>query len=111
MNQARKAIYRDFVPKFLGLDLHDRDFYQKQNTSTFKKLFNAQDNVICFILDGTYQRIEKSQNHEFQFDTYSMQKNQNLLKPMAVICPNGRIAECYTNFKATQNDANVRIIK
>ena len=107
LNQIRTAIYRDVVPQFVGLDLKDRDFYLSQNTETLKTLYDLNEDAICWIIDGGYQRCQKSQNNEFQYTTFSAQKGQNLFHPCLIVTPTGFIVDCFVNFEANKNDAEI----
>ena len=101
----RKALYKEFVPFYLGANSKNRDFFVKQNTKMVKKLYNLKQNDLVLVADGTYCRIEKSCNHQFQYDSYSSQKFQNLVKPFFITTANGYIVDCYGPFMGRHNDS------
>ena len=74
--QIRKSIYSDFVPHFLGSD-KPREFYVNHNNESVRALFNLKRNQLVLIADGTYLQCEKSRNNDFQYLTYSGQKNSH----------------------------------
>jgi hypothetical protein len=106
LSQARISIYKDFVPFFLGAASRTRDFFLQHNTDSVNELFRLVD-TLAIVVDGTYIRIEKSFNNEFQYKTYSEQKKQNLLKPFLITCADGYIVDCHVPFAANKNDANI----
>jgi hypothetical protein len=59
------------------------------------------------VVDGSYARIEKSSNNDFQYSTYSQQKKDSLIKPFIICCCDGYIIDCYGPFKAVQNEATI----
>ena len=105
--QIRKAIYQDFVSLYLGARSRTREFFCSRNTKTCRKLHKLQDDDLALIADGTYIRCEKSRNIPFQYNSYSKQKLDNLLKPFLLICPDGYIVDCYGPFRANLNDADI----
>lgn len=108
LSQIRIAINENFVPLFLGAKSRTREFFLEHNTPTCNELFNFDNQgLLCAIADGTYTRIEKSANNEFQYNSYSGQKLQHLLKPFLICCPDGYIIDCYVGFKANENDAAI----
>ena len=66
-----------------------------------------EDDELAVIVDGTYTKLEKSANNDFQYQSYSMQKQYNLLKPFIVCCADGYFIDCYGPFEATSNDAKI----
>ena len=64
LEQIRIAIFKDFVPFYLGSN-KSREFFLKHNTTQSQELFNLDDQTLCLIADGTYTRLEKSRNNEF----------------------------------------------
>lgn len=56
------------------------------------------DDDLAIIADGTYCRIEKSSNNTFQYNIWSEQKKDNLIKPFTICCSNGYFIECYGPF-------------
>lgn len=103
----RKAIYHDFVPYFLGANSRSREFFISHNNDSSKELFNLSEDHLAVVIDGTYARIEKSSNNKFQYDTWSGQKVDSLIKPFTVCCTDGYFIDCYGPFKANQNDATI----
>ena len=106
LNQIRLAIYKDFVPKFLGSN-NDRQFFLKFNTVMTHNLHDLEDDVLVLIADGTSCKIQKSSNNEFQYKTYSMQKTASLFKPFIICCADGYIVDCYGPFAANVNDSTI----
>lgn len=104
--QARKAIHKDFVSIFLGAN-RTRDQFLKHNTIFSSELHNIQKEKLVVIADGTYCRIEKSANNNFQYKSYSSQKKDNLFKPFIFCCADGYIIDCYGPFEAKWNDAKI----
>jgi len=105
--QIRTHIYRDITPRYVGFANVTRKFLLNQVTDTVKVLYGIQADQLVLILDGGYQRHEKSCNNEFQSGTFSGQKKQNLLKPFIVTTPSGYIVECYVDMDATWNDDRI----
>jgi hypothetical protein len=62
---------------------------------------------LAIIADGTYTRLEKSSNNEFQYVSYSLQKSTNLIKPFILCCADGYFIDCYGPFTANNNDADI----
>ena len=104
--QIRSAIHEQFVPLYLGAN-KKKDFFLGHNTRSAKILHKMTDDQLVIIADGTYARLEKSANNDFQYVSYSMQKNQNLVKPFIVCCADGYIVDCYGPFQANQNDTHI----
>ena len=73
LSQIRKAIYRDFVPLFLG-STKERSFYLNHNNIMATKLHDLSEDVLVIIVDGTYCRLQKSANNEFQYSCWSNKK-------------------------------------
>ncbi len=71
LRQIRESIYKYFTPKFIGFKNKNREFFIRHNTPSVKQLFDVDENTICLLIDGGYQRIEQSQNNDFQSNTYS----------------------------------------
>ncbi|CAF0991642.1 unnamed protein product [Brachionus calyciflorus] len=107
LEQIRIAINKEFVPFFLGTSNKNRDFFLKHNTSTAIELFDLKNDELVIVADGTYCRLEKSANNQFQYDTYSEQKKDSLFKPFVICCADGFIIDCYGAFAAYQNDSNI----
>ena len=108
LDEIRTAIYKHFVPKYLGAS-KEREFYLKFNTMMASRINNQalpSDNLIL-VADGTYHKIEKSANNEMQYKIYSSQKSENLFKPFVICCADGYIVDCYGPFAANKNDATI----
>ncbi len=106
LDQIRNAIYSDIVPHFLGANKH-RDYFLKFNTIMTHELHKLTEDDLVIVVDGTYTRIEKSLNNNFQYKTYSVQKKASLFKPFLVCCADGYIIDCYGPFSANENDASI----
>jgi hypothetical protein len=106
LDDIRNAIYKCFVPRYLGAN-KDRAFYIKFNTTMGLKLHDIPSDNLVLVADGTYHKIEKSANNEMQYKTYSGQKKDNLFKPFIICCADGYIVDCYGPFAANQNDATI----
>lgn len=105
--QIRHAINEEFVPLFLGAN-KGKDFFLKHNTVRVRALHDFGTNeILAVIADGTYTRIEKSFNNDFQYMSYSVQKSQNLIKPFILCCTDGYFIDCYGPFQANMNDAQI----
>ena len=104
--QIRVAMNEEIVPLFLGTR-NGREFFLNHNTDSVKELHQLEDDVLVVIIDGTYTRLEKSSNNEFQYLSYSMQKNHNLVKPFIICCADGYFIDCYGPFQANLNDAQI----
>jgi hypothetical protein len=64
LKQVRKALDRDFTPRFLGLKSQTRDFFAEKNSETARTLYDINDNAIVLICDGYfifYKKIDKIQ--------------------------------------------------
>jgi hypothetical protein len=106
LSQIRNAIYNDFVPFFLGAN-KQREFYLQHNNSTVIELHQLKREDLAIFVDGTYSRIEKSSNNQFQYKSWSQQKQDLLIKPFIICCADGYFIECYGPFQANQNDAKI----
>jgi hypothetical protein len=104
--QIREAINKDFVPYFLG-SKKNRDFFLKHNNVTTSELHSMKEDQLAVFVDGTYNRLEKSSNNDFQYKCWSMQKMDLLIKPFIICCADGYIIDCYGPFQANQNDAKI----
>jgi hypothetical protein len=106
LSQIRNAINIEFVPKFLGAN-KDREYFLKHNTQSVKILHDFTDDMLAVIADGTYTRLEKSANNNFQYLSFSKQKLDHLIKPFIMCCADGYFIDCYGPFAANVNDANI----
>jgi len=104
--QIKSAMNDEVVPVFLGAN-KGKEYLLNHNTTSVKVLHNLADDVLAVIADGTYTRLEKSSNNDFQYNSYSMQKSQNLVKPCIICCADGYFIDCYGPFKANLNDAQI----
>jgi len=106
LEQIRNAMNEEFVPQFLGTK-KGIEFFLKHNTESVKILHDFTDETLAVIADGTYTRLEKSSNNEFQYVSYSLQKLDHLIKPFILCCADGYFIDCYGQFRATFNDADI----
>jgi hypothetical protein len=106
LEQIRNAMNEEFVPQFLGTK-KGIEFFLKHNTESVKILHDFTDETLAVIADGTYTRLEKSSNNEFQYVSYSLQKLDHLIKPFILCCADGYFIDCYGPFRATFNDADI----
>lgn len=106
LSQIRVAINKDFVPFYLGAN-KPRDFYIKHNNEMVQELLKLKNDELVIICDGTYKHIEKSSNNEMQYRTWSVQKSASLFKPFIICCADGYIIDCYGDFDANMNDAQI----
>ena len=93
LSQIRAAIYKEFVPLFLGAK-KPRKFFVEHCNITKKHLHDLKDDDLAIVADGTYTRLEKSANNQVQYDCWSEQKCDLLLKPFIICCPDGWIIDC-----------------
>jgi hypothetical protein len=106
LSQIRIAINNDFVPFFLGAK-KDKEYFIQHNTESIKALHNLDNETLAIVVDGTYTKLEKSSNNDFQYLSYSMQKFHNLIKPFIICCADGYFIDCYGPFPANKNDAEI----
>lgn len=106
LEQIRVAINKDFVPYYLG-STKNRDFYVKHNNATVTILHELKKHDLAVIVDSTYTRLEKSSNNQFQYNCWSQQKMDLLIKPFIICCADGYIIDCYGPFQADWNDAQI----
>ena len=104
--QIREAMNDEFVPLFLGAN-KGKEFFLKHNTNSVKILHELDNDVLAVIADGTYTKLEKSANNDFQYLSYSIQKSHNLIKPFILCCADGYFIDCYGPFQANMNDAHI----
>ena len=105
--QIRNAIYKDFVPFFLGASSRSREFFINHNTETARILYDLKSDDLVAVADGTYCRIEKSANNDLQYKSWSGQKKDSLIKPFLISCADGYIIDCYGPFAANENDSRI----
>lgn len=58
LSQIRAAIYKDFVPLFLGAK-KPRKFFINHSNVTTKHLHDLKDDDLAIVADGTYTRLER----------------------------------------------------
>ena len=85
----------------------NREFVLRFNTIITQSLFDLEDDVLDLIADSTSCRIQKSNNNQFQYKTYSSQKKDSLFKPFIICCADGYIVDCYDPFAANDNDSKI----
>ena len=107
LKQIRMAINKDFVPFFLGAKSRQRKFYIERNNVTTIELFDLKEDDLAIFADATYTRLEKSSNNIFQYNCWSQQKMDLLIKPFLICCADGYIIDCYGPFQANMNDAKI----
>lgn len=59
----------------------------------FKILYEAPEDTLFPIFDGTYLYIDKPSDFELQKKTWSVQKNRNLVKPMMIVLEDGYVID------------------
>ena len=106
LNQIRFEIHKDFGLRFL-VQKRIVTFFLRYNTSMTRSIFSLDDDVLVLIADGTSCRIQKSNNNEFQYKTYSGQKKDSLFKPFIICCADGYILDCDGAFAANKNDSKI----
>ena len=104
--QIRTAINSEFVPKFLGAK-KGKEFFLKHNSKTTQVLHDMDSETLAVVVDGTYTKLEKSSNNNFQYFSYSMHKKHNLIKPFIMCCTDGYFIDCYGPYQARENDATI----
>jgi hypothetical protein len=72
-----------------------------------QNIFELDPDVLVLVADGTYCKIQKSNNNGFQYKTYSGQKKDSLFKPFIICCADGHIIDCYGPFAANDNDSKI----
>ena len=107
LDQVRRAIYKDFVPFFLGAKSRTREFVLQHNNIMAKALYDLPNDCLVIVVDGTYCRFEKSIINQFQYNCWSEQKMDLLIKPFGICCADGYFIDCYGPFKANLNDADI----
>lgn len=105
--QVRKALTKDFVPKYIGAAHLPREEWIKHNTDIVKELFTLNNQQFAIIADGTYCYCQKSSNNYFQRKSFSMQKKRHLVKPFVICSTDGLIVDIYGPYPATENDATI----
>ncbi len=106
LSSIRMAINKDFVEYFLGSN-KKRDFFLKHNNISTVKLHQLNNDELAIFADATYCRIEKSADNLFQYNTWSQQKLDLLIKPFIICCSDGYIVDIYGPYNANKNDASI----
>jgi hypothetical protein len=106
LDRIRKLIYRDFVPHFLGAN-KGKESFLTHNIKMTNLLNVLNENDLVLVADGTYTRLEKSANNDFQYNSYSTQKKDSLIKPFIICAADGYIVDCYGPFFPRDNDATI----
>jgi len=104
---ARKALYSNFVPSYLGTTANSKAFLLEEQSKLAAEVLGCEENELLIVMDGTYFYIQKSSNYTFQRLSYSGQKKRNFIKPMIVCTTSGRIIDCYGPYRAVTNDAMI----
>ena len=77
------------------------------NSYVAKNLFDATDEQLILVADGTYCYCQKSSNNNFQRKTWSTHKGRHLVKPFVICTSDGLIVDIYGLFEANKNDASI----
>ncbi|XP_060555609.1 uncharacterized protein LOC132716364, partial [Ruditapes philippinarum] len=107
---VRLISMRTVVPIYLGIETVPRStLIQNHTRQLAKTLFNADDNQLILVLDGTYIYINKSNNFKFQRRSFSMHKGRPLVKPMVVVTTTGHFVTIVGPYLADgkNNDAAI----
>lgn len=107
LDQIRCVINKDFVPYYLGAASRTREFFIQHNNLTTTELHELGPDCLAIVVDSTYTRLEKSNNNQFQYDCWSGQKMDLLIKPFIMCCSDGYFIDCYGPFRAHMNDASI----
>jgi len=106
LSSIRIAINKDFVKYYLGCE-KKRDFFLRHNNISTVKLHQLNNEELAIFADATYCRIEKSADNLFQYNTWSQQKLDLLIKPFIICCSDGYIIDVYGPYNANKNDASI----
>jgi hypothetical protein len=108
LTEARDALTRHFVPKYLGLSHKTKqDLVENYSSKLASELLSNKPGELLVIFDGTYIYCQKSSNYGFKKKTYSPHKFRNLVKPMIMVTTAGYIIEVWGELPATKNDAQI----
>ena len=66
LQQVLDALSKSFVPNHLGCKAETRNEWLNHNSYIAKNIFNAADDQLILIADGTYCYCQKSANNAFQ---------------------------------------------
>jgi hypothetical protein len=84
-----------------------RDLWLTHNSVIAQNLFDATNNQLILVADGTYCYCQKSSNNDFQRKTWSVHKSRHLVKPFVICASDGYIFDIYGLFESTKNDATI----
>lgn len=108
---ARKALAKDFTPRYIGFQHISREDIITQHTRPLANtLFGGKTCApAILVIDGTYIYIQKSMKFRFQRRSYSMHKHRPLVKPMMFVSTTGYIVSVIGPYfsDAKNNDANI----
>lgn len=105
-DQIRQSLLGSFCERNISFARTRGEILENQTkVSQLLQTSSSQHGAIIF--DGTYLRIEKSFDFEFQRQTWSVHKHYNLLKPMMAVYPNGKIAGIWGPYSGKKNDATI----
>lgn len=107
MTKVRNAIEEDFVYEHVNY-VRNREELIPYNSEMGRRLLCADNpDRVILICDGTYIFINKSQNFQFQKETYTDKKKRNFVKVMMCVTCNGTIYLALAPYSATMNDAKI----
>lgn len=70
-----------------------------------------KEDQLVIICDGTYIRLQKRANNEYQRKSYSGQKKVPLCKPFTICTTNGFVIDMLGSYTANMNNAdNMKIV-
>ena len=107
LSQVREELNKNFVPCHLGPQTLTRIEWLNHNSHISKSLFDASNEQLILVADGTYCYCQKSSNNAFQRKTWSTHKGRHLVKPFVICTSDGHILDIYGLFEATTNDASI----
>lgn len=94
IERVAELLMKEFVPMFLGIDhLTREEIIKNHNRNNYRILFNAGEDELFLLMDGTYVYTEKPANFKLQKALYSMQKLRTLVKPFMIVLPSGYILD------------------
>ncbi|CAF4618720.1 unnamed protein product, partial [Rotaria magnacalcarata] len=112
ISEARVAVTKHFVPRYLGLaHLTRQDVIDKHTSPIANRLLTEGRDPCILVLDGTYLYIQKSRNNAVQRKTYSLQKKRSLIKPMVMVTTTGYIVTIFGPFFSDFHNNDASILK
>ena len=114
LSSARKALTKDFTPKYIGFQHVTREEVVMKHTRPLANtLFggNTSPPPAILVIDGTYIYIEKSSKFQFQRRSYSMHKHRPLVKPMVFVSTTGYIVSVIGPYLADTKNNDAHILK